>query len=514
MDRALLNHAARTEGFSDESAERERRELLNLGSTLIASIPSARESFAEWMAAVEAISDDACTSFSPETALATLTLEFRKLWMRFAHEQADANIKSPLRNATPVTPSGTPIAFGYERDIQPTELEQRCREALPPASGWAADHILFSSAQSALVALLHWGRSAGYWDDRAPRLVFAGNYFETRQVLDIVRGPTTSWRREKTAEAIEKFADGGCRTMLVEPVFYDEGVNVVDLQALQRTHGKAFGGAAGLLIIDTTLIGPLFPINELLQSIAGENAPTVAVFRSGLKLDQAGLELANVGIVSLYCPADSSVAGIGEELRRLRTAMGSGLTFDEISTLEVPWFLDPGYFGRYATSVFENNLEFALAVRKTNKLFDQVLHPQFARPDCPWAHAPYCVLRLHDDEPALYRFLERVIEMEAARRAIPFNLGGSFGFRGDRFEAVVPDDVSSPPYLRIAMGGMRGSASKRATELMCELASYASLTDLERAYTFAGAARSFAPRAAAKGTNSRSMRLLAMEVNQ
>jgi hypothetical protein len=231
-------------------------------------------------------------------------------------------------------------------------------------------------------------------------------------------------------------------------------------------------------------------------------------------LDQAGLELANVGIVSLYRPADPAAPGIGEELRRLRTAMGSGLTFDEISTLEVPWFLDRDYFGRYAMSVFENNLEFALAVRKTNKLFDQVLHPQFARPDCPWAHAPYCVLRLHDDEPALYRFLERVIEMEAARRAIPFNLGGSFGFRGDRFEAVVPDDVSSPPYLRIAMGGMHGTASKRATELMCELAAYANLADLERAYTFAGAPRSPAVRATPKGTNPPVRRSHAMEVNQ
>ena len=39
-----------------------------------------------------------------------------------------------------------------------------------------------------------------------------------------------------------------------------------------------------------------------------------------------------------------------------------------------------------------------------------ILATQFARPDCSWAHAPYCVLRLRDDEPALYRFLERVIE--------------------------------------------------------------------------------------------------------
>jgi hypothetical protein len=103
-----------------------------------------------------------------------------------------------------------------------------------------------------------------------------------------------------------------------------------------------FAANPSLVILDTTLTGPTFPMSRMLEPLSGETAPVVINVRSGLKLDQAGLELVNVGILSVYthiATRASLFADIAASLRHLRTVLGLGLTLDEISTLEAPWFL-------------------------------------------------------------------------------------------------------------------------------------------------------------------------------
>jgi hypothetical protein len=113
-----------------------------------------------------------------------------------------------------------------------------------------------------------------------------------------------------------------------------------------------------------------------------------------------------------------------------------------------------------------------------NRLFSQILHPQFARPDCPWAHAPYIVARLPDAGASDYRRLEAVLTREADRRGIQFDHGGSFGFRLHRFEAVLPDQGMGEPYLRIAMGARAGPSLYAVIELMREIAAAADIEAL------------------------------------
>lgn len=60
-----------------------------------------------------------------------------------------------------------------------------------------------------------------------------------------------------------------------------------------------------------------------------------SVFRSGLKLDHAGLELANVGIVQLFVRdgAKIELSAMGVVLERIRALTGSELTLDELAAL-------------------------------------------------------------------------------------------------------------------------------------------------------------------------------------
>lgn len=467
--------------FLDPGCEFERLALQELGESLESSFPALGPSIRVWLTAIRELNDSACLTFTPEAALASLAWDLRRRWLRFAHETADAQIKSPLRTASVSTPSGVPIVYGYERSIEPRLLEARCAAVTRVPPGWSADHVLFSSAQGALAAVLHWANATGFWDRESPHLMFAGNYFETQHALNAVCGRTLDWSRSKSVGAVSSAQDRPSRTILIEPVFYDEAVNVFDLEAFHRAWPAMFAANPALVILDTTLTGPTFPLNRLLEPLSGEAAPVVINIRSGLKLDQAGLELVNVGILSVYthiATRASLLPDIGAALRHLRTVLGLGLTLDEISTLEAPWFLSMPHLRVHTGAVFDNNALLAHAMAEKNRLFAQILHPQFARPDCPWANAPYCIARLPDGNPQAYRLLESVIAQEVDRRGIQFDHGGSFGFRLHRFEAVVPDKDMGEPYLRIAMGARTGPSLQGVVDLMRDIAAAPGLETL------------------------------------
>src|SRR5262245_38749182 len=133
-------------GLSDRACERERRDLLELAERIVARVPSARLAFQAWFDAAHGLSDAACTTFSPEAALVRLASELRRLWLKTAHKAADQHMRSPHHADAPMTPGGTEIPYGYERELKPTALEERCAAYAPHAPGWQTAQVLFSSA--------------------------------------------------------------------------------------------------------------------------------------------------------------------------------------------------------------------------------------------------------------------------------------------------------------------------------------------------------------------------------
>jgi hypothetical protein len=471
----------------DPDCEFERRELIALGERIIAKVPKAWPRFQKWLNAIHGLNDEACRTFSPEAALATLAAVLRRLWLQVAHESSDPYTRSPQRDAQTTLPSGEEIDFGYERDIEPRQLERRCASYAPAPDGWSGDHVLFSCAQSGLTAILHWAMRHRFWHgSNSPQATFAGGYFETLDLFDLFARDGLRWKNAKALSG-ETIGNAGSSSLIViEPVFFDaDGVNVFDIKAFHDNWARLEASEPALMVIDTTLTGPLFPLDEFLGPLAGPCAPTVIVVRSGLKLDQAGLELANAGIVSIFSEAASALPArdIAQDLRKIRTIIGGGLTFDEIAALEAPWFLDAEYFRRYSEAVFANNAALADALKsRRGLLFDRICHPRYARPDCAWAQAPYCTLHMAEGGPEHYRFIEKVVAYEAARRGLLFELGGSFGFRGHRFEAVIPAPSRGAPFLRVAMGARGGYSAHGAMHLVRDIATFENFGQLAARY--------------------------------
>lgn len=475
-------HYSDTPQLSDPACEWERNELLELGETLLAEAPSARPQFQSWMMAVHRLSDSACRAFTPEAALASLTSELRRLWLNIATGKTKTE-EAPAAQSTIAAPPVLYLAHSRDADSEPNALERRCPE-MPAASEWAADHVVFSSAQGALASVLYWAIGQGFWSAAdAPHLTFAGNNLETQALLDSFGRAGLTWGRTKKVDASSKDGAQPSRVILIEPAFCDESANVMNIAAFHKTWRRTLAAGPTLVILDTTLTGPLFPIGELLESLEGASAPIVVNLRSGCELDQAGLDLANVGIASLFRHKlnNAETHDFGARLRKARVTVGAGLSHESMAALQAPWFLNRDYFRRYALSVFDNNARLADDL-VGGRLFASVLHPQFARSRCRWAQAPYTLLKLHEPSAENYAFLERVIAFESRRRGIFLDPGKGFGYRGHRFQAVAPEPGRGAPFLRVAMGARSTPSLDRTIRLLREIGDFNDFSRLTAQY--------------------------------
>jgi hypothetical protein len=385
-------------------------------------------------------------SLECEDDLEAGALALRRAWIERAHKPADTTLKSPCAGATVPMPSGDTVHFGYERDLDASMLEERGVLDHPTPDGWTSSRVLCRSGQSTLSCLLHLVTSTGA--PAAPlTLHHAGRYFESKALVDM-------WPRHvfRHVPAAAEEVD----VLLGEPVFCDGRFGVSDPRALPR--------ARRALLLDTTLVGTAVHLSPWFDRFDG---PLVAIFRSGLKLDQAGLELANVGIAQLFV-RDGTTLAAAADLRRIRGLTGSGLTLDELAALSAPWFLDSAYLQDYTAAIFAHNAALGSAIGRDSAVFEERSHPSLISAG---AEAPFCAVRLRGGDGAAHRRLLEIVDAEAVRRGLRATHGGSFGFRGHRYECIEPDHEDGVPFLRVALGFRGGRTLEGLIALFRELAS-------------------------------------------
>jgi len=408
--------------------EDERQDLVAIGAMMESLVPDLAPRLDGWRDCLEAHLCQADTPLTAEAILDEAVLALRHVWLEAAASSTSKTYRSPTEGERTITPTGRFHNFGYERDLHPIALETRCAAFFaPPPPGWGHEHVLFSSGQAAMNAVLALLNAR---QEQALRLRHDGCYFETVDLLGLYR------HRFRTG------GDEAADIVIAEPLWYDgKAFGETSLKAVAE---RAISEGTKSIVVDSTLAGLDDGLNQLLDALGGPQE----VFRlhSGLKLFQAGLELADVGIVSVY---GSDAAGA---LRRIRTLQGAGLRFADVAALELPLFLDPAPTRHYESAIFAHNAALARAARG---------NPAFAVA-YPTDPAPFVVFNLAS--PSLYDGLDERLAAEAARRSLLFIKGGSFGFRGHRFETVRPE--GKPPFLRVALGKRAGPSLEGILDLL------------------------------------------------
>jgi hypothetical protein len=301
---------------------------------------------------------------------------------------------------------------------------------------------MFSSGQAALATtLLHLAERC----HGKLQVAHVGSYFETAELVKRACAPAQST------------ADADC--IIIEPIACDGRFTTHSPASIARslTSGQT-------LVIDETLSAPLSQLPAVLSGpIAGD--PTIMRLVSGLKLLQQGLELANVGIVSVFAKDADQVASRAADLKRCRTLTGAGLRFVEALALEAPFFLDRGATQTYADRVFAHNASLARAVTARNQVFKPLGGAELAG-----VALPYCAFELETGNSLdTVNSLAVHIEREAKARRLLIERGGSFGFRGHRYEVIEPE-TGEEPFLRVALGARDDHSCRGIIELMAELA--------------------------------------------
>jgi hypothetical protein len=441
MRMADTTHLRVKEQFDAEEGD----ELRTLAQRLAEDAPEIASPVCHLLKTFDAAIASSLHPAEAELAAETFARRLRAVWLTAAGAEAASVYRSPTANEARQI-ARHHDAFGYERDLQPESLEARCRDFFPaPPAGWRQDHILFSSGQAAMTsALIALGQHL------APgahlRVMHRGAYFETTSLLRLLPFITEATFAQ-TADVV-----------IDEPICCDGQLRQIDTGKL-----LASGAAPHAVLFDTTLQGRDDGIDRYLAALNPDADQIVIRVASCLKLFEAGLELANAGILSVY-QHPSTDKKLCEEIRRIRTLTGAGLNLVEVIALEAPLFLDPQQADSYARAVFEHNARLVRAVAETNKRFAPISHPALAG-----GEAPYCAFQLPNASSEAYDVLENEIASEARHRRLVFAHGGSFGFRGHRYEIVKPE-TGAPPFLRIALGRRGGWSCDGIIEMMLEIA--------------------------------------------
>ncbi len=492
------------EGLSDHAITPCRDDALSLLAivdSLTAANPKLGSRFQDWRQRVHdllagPVKDDLPT----EKLLEELAMEFRLRWITLAFSLIAGEMKSPPSNHIPLLPITRASNFLYERVLVPA-VEKRIKASTPDIEGWQTEVTVFSSGMAAISAAITVLRQK---KDKYPRdktqilqLDMFGSYFETLDLLELLDSSELNCRSfQDEKQLLDRFASGKTDILFLELIAYDWHQTVADPTRLIQALADRPGGRPWILMLDTTLIGPIFQIAPLLNA-CGEKKPVLVLeIRSGLKLDQLGLEFSNVGIIKTLSSKELddnryvNAKDFHRDLAFSRGKMGTALSLAQVAILDAPWIFHPEWTLKHTHSVMDNNRTLAVALSGIPGLFSRVNHPALGlQSELSWAESPLVVMEFHgeEDNAVNHDFLLAVITHEVRKRKLVFQAGASFGFRHHRCEIIQLSaddrpDGQAQGFFKMAMGARRGPSLDGIILLMQELASFSNFEALKHAY--------------------------------
>ncbi len=475
--------------------------LLAMVESLTAANPKLGERFQDWRQQVDdllagTIRDDLDT----ERQLEELAMDFRLQWITLAHSLIAGVMKSPPSNHIPLLPLSLSANFLYERVLRPI-LEERIKETVPDIPGWQTEITVFSSGMAAISAaitvLRHKKDKYRRDNTHTLQLDMFGGYFETLALLELLDSSDLNCHSfQDEPQLLDRFGRGKTDILFLELIAYDWNQTVIDPTRLIQALAVRPPDRPWVLMLDTTLIGPIFQLEPLLMA-CGEKKPVLVLeIRSGLKLEQVGLEFSNVGIIKTLSPEeldDNRYLNANQfhlALAFSRGKMGTALSLSQVAILDAPWVFHPEWTLKHTQSVMDNNRLLAFALSEIPGLFARVNHPALGpQSELAWAESPIVVMEFHvaEDSGENHDFLLAVITHEVRQRKLVFQKGASFGFRHHRCEIIQPSSYDYPDgrsrgFFKVAMGARRGPSLDGIILLMQELAAFADFKALKLAY--------------------------------
>ncbi|MCX4966449.1 hypothetical protein OHA98_16725 [Streptomyces sp. NBC_00654] len=427
---------------------------------------------------------------STERQLVQEAARARKLLLRRGHRMEEEFERSPDLSTHRTLPSGERLQLGYERSLPVDALERKLAASgrvLP--GGWHRGTVAFSSGMAAITNLV---QSLTYMlspsENRPMHVDFWGDYFETGALLQYLSGATVRTRRLAPHDLPMAWSGPDpADVLLIEPIRYNWSLDALNVSRL--VNGWRRGPArAPIIILDTTLASPAWPTAAFLDALASPaGAPLVVEVRSGLKLDQQGMEVSNLGVVDIFQHDHAmnpalTVRHVEETVKAARGITGACPSAAAVAALDAPFLLDERWTQIHSGRLFLNNAWLAERLANcTDGLFRSFAHPSLSEGSSR-ANAPFIVCELRENTLDNHAVLLAVVRKEIEQRRLNIVYGNSFGFRTTRFDLIVPRKTEGNALFKVAAGALGGPSLDRFCEILGEIASYPSIAKLRETY--------------------------------
>lgn len=460
--------------------------LQSYHAAVIKKFPQFTPFFSSWadtLATLKQRSD--IETLKTERDLEKLALKFRTLWLQAVNQHTTRILKSPPHYALARDLENDTFDFPYDRWARPSQFENAYGETLEVSANWTDKHLFFGNAMSALTTLFLQCRNS--FKKKNLSILGCHGYFEFNTLFQIICAQDITARLCASQESFDQaLINGEGDIILIEPVYANKDLRVWDQDAFLDAWKKRANTAETVLLFDTTLLGDHFDLQAFLARLAPFPPALVIQVISALKLHQVGLELTNLGILSIFTPEHFKQKPFQERLpkniRMARQTFGTGANFDAYYSIEFPFLKGNQFLKQHCQQVFSNNAFLAQSVKKTGRLLKTVVHPCLSsKKDLPWAHAPYVIFRLKEGSALNKKFMRRLIQHAAKSRGLSLQSGSSFGFRNHRFEMGV-DDKKDEASFRVAMGARHGPSVKGIIDLLNDITSHDSFLSLREAF--------------------------------
>jgi hypothetical protein len=412
-------------------------------------------------------------SLSTDITLQDIVSSIRTRYLLGVAELTAKHWRTPVvEESVPFLGNDKGYFYAYDRQHPPKLLEERSTESK------VTGLLLCSSGMSALNVTF---QGIAHLLRRPRKLIALASYFETFTLLRISAFSSHWERANSVIQLVEILSHGDIGVIFLEPVRYDWSLATEDWDILCEAMAQLDNPP--IIIADTTLCSKCDALESLLQRLK-IITPLLVMVRSGIKLDQHGLELANLGVIEWYLHpcSDRSFSKLKEIFSACRVVLGATLTWPDACALAPSFVLNNSSFKDFSSGVFATNRLLYNKVVRCGGLFEDIIHPEM-----PWP-APFVLFKLRIGGHDNYRELAKLISREQLRRGLHWKMSGSFGFRSAHYETILPEEQVRPNespvgVLKIAAGRYAGAQLHSIIDLLNELAEYNDIQQVKRAWS-------------------------------
>lgn len=344
-----------------------------------------------------------------------------------------SELKSPVTGKT-YTLEGETISFSYERNISHHVLERRFDLSIDSAVYHKT--IFFNSGISAIYNVII--SLKRILRKEKLNILTQSSYFETGMINSILMNSIST---------LDSNTDVEFDVIFIEVIDYNNLCYCSLIELIQSREISFSDNRITFIIVDSTLYKDKSEIDKAFEKIFPTNVILIEVV-SLIKFYQLGLELSNVGAVTIYSHHSicETVDDLAVYLKKVRNISGSNLNLYEIALLSNELMLNEDLVNVYRTRIYKNARKFYNILSKEKSNF------KFIYPENNKGESPFIIMKNEDFTIDDYLLYCSLLKMMVEEEEVGVIMGSSFGFNHTRYELIITDRVKGEAFIKLSIG--------------------------------------------------------------